>query len=85
MIIFNIVVWGLVAAGVIAITYDHMGQRDKGWQEYIALADMKNWPGTDENHQKWLQSDISHFEKQYRAKQPFTPNNNCEWWKWPSP
>jgi hypothetical protein len=59
------------------LTYDRVGLRDKGWQEYTALANMKNWPNTDEKNIKWMQSDLSHFEKQYRAKQPFTPNDYC--------
>lgn len=59
------------------LLYDHSGQRDVGWQEYQEISNPSNWPGTDENYLKLLKSDINHFEKQYREKIPFTPNDVC--------
>jgi len=57
------------------IMYDKMGQREKGWQEYLSMADLENWPGTDAENAAWLKSDVEHFQKQYELDQPFTPNN----------
>lgn len=57
------------------IMYDKMGQREQGWQEYLNLTDLKNWPGTDAENAAWLKSDLEHFQEQYNSKQPFTPNN----------
>lgn len=61
----------------ILLMYDKMEQREKGWQEFLAMTDLKNWPGTDAASLKWLKSDVDHFTKQYNGKRPFTPNNYC--------
>lgn len=57
------------------IMHDRIGQREQGWQEYLRLTDLENWPGTDAENAAWLKSDVEHFQKQYELDHPFTPNN----------
>lgn len=60
------------------LTYDYSGQRDLGWQKFSEIADVQNWPGTDQAALDWLQDDVAHFTREYEAGAPFTPNStNC--------
>ena len=61
----------------ILLLYDRMGKRDEGWQEFLEMADLENWPGTDEKALQWLESDIEHFREEYEGGLPFTPNDYC--------
>lgn len=60
------------------VIHDRIGQRGAGWQLYTSLADLKNWPGTDDASAAWLQSDVDHFAREVRSGAPFTANGYCD-------
>lgn len=60
------------------VMYDRIGQRAAGWLLYKRLADLKNWPGTDEASAAWLKSDVDHFAQEVRSGAPLTANNHCD-------
>lgn len=60
------------------LTYDYSDQRDAGWEKFIELADVSNWPGSKPEALEWLQSDVAHLKAEYDAGLPFTPvDENC--------
>ena len=61
----------------ILVWNEAMGNRYKGWQEYLEIANPDNWPGTSEYELAWLEMDKEHFRQQYYAGVPFSANENC--------
>lgn len=61
----------------VLLMYDKMGERDRGWQEFLELTRTEHWPGTDADALRWLQDDVRHLTAQNNAGAPFTPNDYC--------
>lgn len=61
----------------ILLMYDKMELREEGWQVFLEMVSMGNWPGTSSEDRKWLQNDVAHFTAQYNSGLPFTPNDYC--------
>ena len=62
----------------VLLMYDKMGQRDKGWEEFLEMVDIANWQDTAADDLKWLEDDVAHFTSQYNSGAPFTPNDYCD-------
>ena len=59
------------------LMHERIGQRDQGWQLFLEMTNIDNWPNSSAQDIEWLESDLAHFSAQYHAGAAFTPNNYC--------
>ena len=59
------------------VMYDRVGAREEGWQKYLDLAALANWPGTAPEFAAWLASDVAHFSREVATEAPLSPNDYC--------
>lgn len=64
----------------VLLVYDRNGQREQGWQQFLEMTDLTNWPNSSDADLEWLEADVVHFTAQYEAEIPFSPNDYCPEW-----